>query len=392
MTPHEPVAGTPGLPVPATPPGTVVSEVPETYWRLVWRRFRRSRVALVGAVIIGFFYLVCFVFAEFFAPYTVDYNHRTYLSGPPQIPRLGINWVDAEGKRHLIRPYVYGWTRELDRRTFRRTFVVDTSKRYPIYFFVRGQPYRMWRLISWDVHLFGVKHPDATLFLLGTDRLGRDVFSRIIYGGRVSLSVGLIGVLLTIVFGSLMGTISGYYGGVVDNVLMRATEVLMAFPHLPLWMALSAAVPPHWPPVAVYFGVTIILSFLSWGSLAREIRGKVLALREEEFVLAARCLGADDRRIILRHLLPGCLSHIIVVATLAIPNMILGETALSFLGLGLKPPMTSWGVLLNEAQNVRTLAQAPWLVIPAFPVILAILAYNFLGDGLRDAADPYGRT
>lgn len=358
-------------------------EHPETYGALVWRRFRKSTIGLIGGVVIAVLYLTCFVFPEFFAPYAMNYSDSVYLNGPPQTPRF----VDAEGNFHL-RPFIYGFERTVDPRTFQRSFAMDTEQRYPLQFFVRGQPYELWGLFPMNLHLFGVAD-GGTVYILGTDGLGRDLYSRILYGGRLSLSIGLVGVAIVLIFGSILGTISGYYGGGVDNAMMRVTEVIMSFPTLPLWMALAAAVPPTWSPIAVYFGITVILAFIGWTGLAREIRGKVLTLREEDYVMAARCLGASDRRLMLRHLLPGCSSHIIVVATLAIPSMILAETALSFLGLGIKPPMTSWGVLLNEAQTVRALATTPWLIWPAIPVIVVILAFNFLGDGLRDAADPY---
>lgn len=365
--------------------GAAGAESAETYWALVWRKFRRSKPAIVGGVTVLLFYIVCFFFAEFFSPYPVEWRSRTHLGAPPQV----IRFVDSDGNFSL-RPFVYGYLAQRDPRTFVRTFVEDRNVKYPIRFFVRGEPYKMWGLFQTNIHFFGTDQ-GGHVHLFGTDRLGRDLFSRVLYGGRVSLSIGLIGVTLTIIFGSLLGTIAGFYSGFVDNALMRGTELLMAFPSLPLWMALSAAVPPHWPPLGVYFGITIILSVISWGGLAREIRGMVLSMRERDYILAARSIGASDRRIIVRHLLPNCISHIIVVASLSIPGMILAETALGFLGLGLKPPMTSWGVLLNEAQNVRSLAQSPWTVIPAFFVIAAILAFNFLGDGLRDAADPYSR-
>lgn len=357
---------------------------PERQWIRTWRKFRRSKIALTGAVIIGLFYIVCFFFPEFFAPYSLEYFHSVYLSAPPQVPRF----VDSEGRFHW-RPFVYGFRRVVDPVTFKRHFELDTSQRYYIHFFVRGEPYKIWGLFRGNIRFIGTE--DGHMFLFGTDRLGRDLFSRVIYGGRISLAIGLLGVFLTILLGSVLGTVAGYYGGGVDNLLMRLTEVIMSFPSLPLWMALGAALPPGFSPIKAFFGITLIIGVLASAGLTREIRGKVLALREEEFVLAARGIGAGNMRIIGRHLLPNCMSHIIVVATLSIPGMILAETALSFLGLGLRPPMTSWGVLLTEAQHVRVLAHSPWLLIPAFFVIMAILAFNFLGDGLRDALDPYTR-
>ncbi len=360
-----------------------VQETSESYWSLVRHRFRRSKSAMVGGAIVLLLYLCCFVFPEFLAPYPVDFTTRGIQNSPPQ----RIHFFDENGTFHL-RPFVYGVKAELDQKTFRRMFVIDKTEKIPLCFFVKGEPYRLWGLIPLDIHLFGPERGKSA-HVFGTDRLGRDVFSRILYGGRISLSVGLIGVLLTIIFGSFIGITAGYYGGTIDDILMRSTELLMGFPQLPLWMALSTAIPPQWPQLRVFFMITVILSFLTWGGLAREVRGKVLSLREAEYILAAKSVGASARHIFVRHLFPGCFSHIIVVATLSIPGMILGETSLSFLGLGLQPPMTSWGVLLSEAQNIRTIAHSPWLLIPAVPVVMTILAFNFLGDGLRDAADPY---
>jgi peptide/nickel transport system permease protein len=270
-------------------------------------------------------------------------------------------------------------------------FEPDYEAIYPIYFFVKGTPYELWGLFEMDRHLFGLQDPEGIYFALGADRMGRDMFSRIAYGTRISMSVGLIGVFLSLVLGILLGGISGYYGGVIDTIIQRIIEFIRSIPTVPLWMALSAAIPQDWPPLRVYFGITVILSFISWTGMARVVRGRFLSLRGEDFVMAASLAGASELRIIVRHMVPSFLSHIIASLTLGIPGMILSETSLSFLGLGLRPPVISWGVLLQESQNLRAVASAPWLMIPGLAVVLAVLAFNFIGDGMRDAADPYVR-
>lgn len=359
-------------------------QVSQSYWSLVWWRFRKSRTAILGAIIIIIFYTSFVIVPEFVAPNLLE-QRSDFLEARPQ----KIHIRDTEGNWHL--PFVYALEEKINLELRLRYYEPDTSKLYPIHIFVKGAPYKLLGLIEWDVHLFGPdpEDPEATVFIMGTDPLGRDYFSRIIYGGRLSLMIGLIGVILTLVFGSVLGAISGYYGGVTDIVVQRGTEFLAAFPGIPLFMALSAAIPVHWSPIAVYFMITVILSFVSWGGLARQVRGLVLSLREREYVLAAISFGAGDRRILFRHLIPGALSHIIVISTLAIPGMILSETALSWLGLGLRPPLTSWGVLLNDAATVRAIRFAPWLLWTVPFIVVTVLAYNMLGDGLRDATDPY---
>ena len=356
-----------------------------TYWQLVWRKFRRNSAALLGGIILLIFYFSMVIFPEFFAPYHLEHIFIEYIDAPPQ----RIHFIDKDGKFHL-RPFVYRLTGAIDPNTFKRVYVEDKSEIYPIYFFVRGDSYKLFGLFETNIHLFGTLQ-EGTIFLFGTDRQGRDLFSRIIYGGRISLTVGLVGVFLSMILGTTLGIISGYYGGTVDNIIQRIIEFLTAFPSIPLWMSLAAALPQDWSSIKSYFAVTIILSIIGWGGLARQFRGKILSLREEEYILPARIVGCSESKILFTHLLPNCLSHIIVIATLSIPGMILGETSLSFLGLGIKPPMTSWGVLLSECQNVRSVVQTPWLTIPVAFVIITVLSFNFLGDGLRDAADPYTR-
>jgi len=338
-----------------------------SYRQLIWRRFRKSRLGVLSAWILAAFYLVA-VFAGFFAPYHYNAIDVRYRHVPPQ--EMHFSWEKGL--------HVYGLKSVQNPDTLELEFAPDPTQTFPVRF--------LYKDTSGKRHLFSSAGP---MFLLGTDRMGRDLLSRIVYGARVSLTVGLIGVVLSLVLGSFLGTVSGYWGGWVDELVQRFIELLSAFPGIPLWMALAAALPPDWSSIKVYFGITVILSLISWGGLARQVRGKVLAYREQDFVMAARAAGAGNWHIIVRHLLPGCYSHIIVISTLAIPGMILGETALSFLVLGIRPPMTSWGVLLEEAQRVTVLLHYPWLLFPAVPVLIVVIAYNFLGDALRDAADPY---
>ena len=351
-------------------------------WRLMWMRFRRHRLAVASAGMLILFYMAAF-FCEMVAPYGPNERNARYIQAPPQ----RIRFFDADGRFHL-RPFVYAYTLNIDPETWQRLYEPKTSEIHPVGFFVSGTTYRMWGLIGWNMHLFGALD-GGYVHLFGTDKLGRDMFSRIMYGGRISLTIGLVGVILTFIFGITLGGIAGYYAGLIDGAIQRLIEVIQCIPQLPLWMALSAALPPAWSGLKVYFGITVILSFLGWTGLARVVRGRFLSLREEDFVVAARLCGAGRGRIIFRHMLPSFLSHIITSATMAVPGMILGETALSFLGIGLRPPIVSWGVLLQRAQNYQAVAITPWLLLPGVFVIIVVVAFNLVGDGLRDAADPY---
>ncbi len=349
-------------------------------WRMMWWKFLRHRVAVISGVILLVMYASIFI-VEWLSPYNLHSRDVDHIYAPPQAVHLF-----HEGE--FIGPFVYGYTYRLNMDNLKREYTPDPNDIQPIRFFCHGDPYKFWSLWEGDFHL-ACPAVGGTLFLAGTDRLGRDVLSRTIYGARISLTIGLFGVAVSFILGVVIGGLAGYYGGWIDNVSQRLIEVLRSLPHVPLWLALSAILPVTWSPMLVYFGITIILGLLDWTGLARAVRSKLLALREEDFCVAAQLMGARPRRIIGRHLLPSFASHLIASVTLSVPSMILGETALSFLGLGLRPPITSWGVLLNEAQNINVVALYPWLMLPVASVIIVVLAFNFLGDGLRDAADPY---
>ncbi|MHB1455893.1 MAG: ABC transporter permease [Armatimonadota bacterium] len=357
-------------------------------WQLTWWRFSKSKVAVISAVILILFYLSG-AFCEFLAPHTTDRYNPEFVWAPPQ----RIHFIDENGK--FSRPFVYGFKSTRDPDNFALVFEEDKNQKYPLHLLVRGDSFKWWGLWKTDLHLFGITSPEGDqnpmLYIWGADAIGRDLFSRTVYGGRISLSIGVIGVCLSLFLGILFGGISGLYGGVVDTLIQRLIELLRSLPGIPLWLTLAASVPRSWSTTQVYFAITIILSLLSWTGVAREVRGKFLSLRGEDFVLAAKLSGASDMRIIMRHMVPSFTSHLIASLTLTIPDMILAETALSFLGLGLQAPAVSWGVLLQSAQNVRAIALSPWLLLPGLLIIIVVLAFNYVGDGLRDAADPYAQ-
>jgi peptide/nickel transport system permease protein len=371
--------------VPAAPDAAGAAEqriAVATQWQLMWWRFRKHKLAVGGTLVLVAFYVVA-LFADFFA-YTDPNESDAQRS---LIAPQAIHWFD-DGR---FAPHVYALKGTRDPVTFKRVYVPDPERKVPVRLFGRGEPYEFLGFIPMERRLFSVEGAKAseTLFLMGTDTQGRDVWSRLMYATRTSMTIGLVSVALSLVLGVVLGGISGYFGGVIDNVIQRVIEILRSIPTIPLWMGLAAALPADWSVVQVYFAITIIISLIGWTELARVVRGRFISLKEEDFVMAAELVGCSKSRIIFRHMVPSFVSHIIAATTLAIPAIIISETSLSFLGLGLRPPAISWGVLLQDAQNIQALVISPWLLIPSVAVIVAVLAFNFMGDGIRDAADPY---
>ena len=354
----------------------------ESYLQLVWKRFKKSKPAILGGLMIVTLIMLA-VFADFFCPHDFERTDLKQTNTPP--PR--VHFVDKDGRFHL-RPFVYNLMIDYDPNTFAPIWTEDTSRRFPIYFFVKTWPYKFFGLFTTRLHLFGVEE-GGTIYLLGTERLGRDLWGRACWAGRISLSMSIFAALISLSFGSVIGVTSGYYGGGIDWILQRIIEFLLSFPQLPIWMALAAVIPKNWDSLTVFFMMAMIFSSLGWTGVAREVRGKVMAFGSTDFILAAKEMGASDSRIILQHLFPNCLSHIIVSLTLGIPGIILAESFLSFLGIGIQEPLTSWGFLMKNAQALEVLGSYPWIMTPVGFIIFAVLGFNFLGDGLRDAADPY---
>jgi peptide/nickel transport system permease protein len=366
----------------------VLSIAQLSQWQLIGRRFKRHHLAVFSLFLLILLYIVA-LFAEFFSPYSRDWRDLGYMYAPPQLPKLSLE---------------YGWytdalQQDRDPITYQRRYVAIQDEVVPLSFFVKGAPYTMFGFIQGERRFFGVDHrafPHISdpldlppFYFLGADKYGHDIYSRVIFGAQISLSIGLIAIFITSILGIVIGGISGYKGGVVDDIIQRGIEIVNSFPQLPLWLALAAIMPADWSLMVMYLGITVVLSLLGWTGLARVVRGKILSLREEDYAVAARLLGAGHGRVLFRHLVPGFTSHIIVVLTLSVPAMILGETALSFLGLGLRPPVVSWGVMLQDTMQLQAVANFPWLLMPVVPIIVTVLAFNFLGDGMRDAADPY---
>lgn len=356
-----------------------------SYRRLIMIQFRKHKAAQIGMVVLIILYIMV-IFAPFFAPY--DPQRRLKV---PYMPLQTIHFFDQEGNFHL-RPFVYGIKMEMNKETFRREYTIDAEKKYPLRFFVRGDSYKLWGIFESDLHLFGVEGEDGLFLPFGSDKLGHCLFSQTIFGGRISLTIGLIGVFIITVIGVTIGGISGYVGGTTDNIIQRLIEVIRSIPMIPLWMGLAAALPANWPQFRIFISVVIIISLFGWTTLARVVRGKFISLREEEFIMAAKVSGSSQLKIILRHMIPNFIGYILVNITITIPMMILGETTLSFLGLGLRPPTISWGVLLRNAQGLQSISLYPWLLIPGAFVILSVISFNIIGDGLRDAFDPFAMT